>query len=144
MSNASLDAALHQVPFLATLGVSVEQARPGRVVLRLPYQHSSTTSDGSLHNAVIFGVAELAALVVVATHPELHAYRVELLTSSVVYQARAHRDVTAHAELVPEQRAALLEELHHLGRGQTEMRVSVMDGHAVDVAEVAVWLRLTP
>lgn len=143
MSHAALDAALHQVPFIANMGVRVEDAKPGHVVLRLPFNDDNCASDHTLYSAAVFAVAELSALVVIGTHPRLHEYRTELLTSSVRYHARATTDVTAHGELAPEQVQRIVEEVHHGGRGETEVTVPVMDAHGADIAVVSVWVRIT-
>ena len=141
MSHAALDEALHQVPFIAHMAVRVEEAKPGSVVLRLPVNDANRATDQTLYSAAVFAVAELAALVVVGTHPRLHSYTTELLTSSIRYQARSTTDVTAHAELQPEQVQAIVEEVHHGGKGEAEVTVPVLNGHGDDVAVVSVWIR---
>ena len=65
MDVPQLEAALRSVPYLATLGVRVEDARPGTVVLRLPASDAIRAHGGSLHNAAVFAVAE--------NYPELKA-----------------------------------------------------------------------
>jgi acyl-coenzyme A thioesterase PaaI-like protein len=144
VAHAQLDAALHQVPFIAHMGVRVEDAKPGSVVLRLPFNDDNCASDNTLYSAAVFAVAELAALVVVGTHPRLHKFRTELLTSSVRYQGRSMSDVTAHAELTPEQVQRIVEEIHHGGKGEAEVTVPVLNGHGDDIAVVSVWIRATP
>ena len=141
MSHSALDDALHQVPFIEHMGVRVEEAKPGSVVLRLPKNGYNCATDDTLYSAAVFAVAELSALVVVGTHPRLHAWTTELLTSSIRYQARASSDVTAHAELQPEQIQAIVEEVHHGGKGEAEVSVSVLDGYGNDIAVVSVWVR---
>ena len=144
MAHAALEAALRQVPFIENIGVRVEDAKPGTVVLRLPYYESNCGTDATLYGAAVFAVAELAALVVVGTHPRLHGHKTELLTSSIRYQALAVGDVTAHADLQPEQVQALVEEIQHAGRGEAEITVPVMNGHGEDIALVSVWVRVIP
>ena len=96
---AALDQTLRTVPMLQTLGIRAEEARTGHLVLRLPYGEAVTNHAGAIHTAAIFAVGELAAAVVLATHPEL-AKLVHLQKSSrIKYYAPSTKDVTAHARV---------------------------------------------
>ena len=102
-----LDQALRGVPMLVTLGIRPEEATTGIVVLRLPFAPAVTNAAGTLHTAAIFAVGELAAAVVLATHPALgHLVHMQKSTR-IKYRAAARTDVTAHAALTALQVAAV-------------------------------------
>src|SRR5262245_40150982 len=99
---AALDRTLRTVPMLQTLGIRAEQARTGHLVLRLPYDEAVTNHAGALHTAAIFAVGELAAAVVLATHPQLSDLVQLQKSSRIKYYAPSNQDVTAHARVTPE------------------------------------------
>ena len=132
---AALDDALRSVPMLATLGVRPEEARTGHLVLRLPFGASVTDAAGSLHTAAVFAVGELAAAVVLATHPSLAGFTQRQKSTRIKYYAPAHGDVTAHARVTPEMVAAVTGGVDQ-GTAQVDVAVHVYDGHGVDVAEL--------
>ena len=136
MSHVELEKALQSVPFLAALGVRVEDARPGKVVLRLPAVDANRNFAGVVQSGAVFSVGELAAAVAVKTHP--HLIDVELLQkgSRIRYHSTSSKDLTAHAEVTREQVEAVRRELDATGRAQLEVGVHVLDGHGNDVAEL--------
>lgn len=136
MSLAELDRALRQVPFIATMGVRVEEARPGHLVLRMPYDQKVTNHSGALHTAAIFACGELAAAVVLATHPELGRHGHLLKSTKIKYFVPASKDVTAHASVGDEMVQAVIDNLAS-GQANLEVPVKVLDGHGNDVAELA-------
>ena len=129
---AALDQTLRTVPFLSTLGVRVEEARTGHIVLRLPLGDATKTHHGSLHTAAVFAVGELAAAVVLGTHPLLAGYSHLQKSTKIKYFLPSSKDVTAHATVTPEM-------LDNIQSGATtlELSVKVLDGHGNDVAELA-------
>lgn len=135
MSLALLDQALQQVPFLTTLGIRVEEASAGHVVLRLPHSRALTNHAGSLHNAAVFAVGELAASVAVATHPELSRLTQLQKSTKVKYFLPSAQDVTAHASITPEMVARVHSSVA-AGPVDLEIPVKVLDGHGRDVAEL--------
>jgi acyl-coenzyme A thioesterase PaaI-like protein len=135
MSTAALDQALSAVPFLATLGVRVEETGPGWVVLRLPHGAAVSSHTGAIHNAAVFALAETAAAVAVATHPVLGKRRHRQKSARVKYYLAVDRDVTAHASVTPE----MLSRVEDSAVEATiEVAVAVYDGYGKDVAEVVV------
>lgn len=136
MSLVELDRALRQVPFIATMGVRVEEARPGHLVLRLPYDKRVTNHAGALHTAAIFACGELAAAVVLATHPELGQHAHLLKSTKIKYFLPSSKDVTAHATVTDEMVAAVIDGLK-TGNASMELPIKVLDGHGNDVAELA-------
>jgi acyl-coenzyme A thioesterase PaaI-like protein len=136
MSFQALVEALQSVPFLATLGITVEEARPGRAVLRLPAVAGNLDHAGGLHTAALYAVGEAAAGVAVGTSPRLAGIRQMQKASGAKYLARATGDVTAHAELQPETVDGVLTDLEAGARARAEVVVQLMDGHGNDVGEV--------
>lgn len=136
MSFQALVDALQSVPYLATLGITVQEARPGSAVLRLPAaEHNRDHAEG-LHTAALFAVGEAAAGVAAGTVPKLaHTTRLQK-ASGIKYLARAKGDVTAHAELPAEAIDGVLADLAERDRTQSEVVVRIMDGYGTDVAEV--------
>ncbi len=131
---AVLDRTLRSVPMLSTLGIRAEEVRTGHLVLRLPMSDAVKNASGSIHNAAIFAVGELAAAVVLGTHPEL-ANLVHLQKSSrVKYYLPSSRDVTAHATVTSEMLAKIKSTLPRTAA--IEVPVKVLDGNGRDVAEV--------
>lgn len=130
-----LDQVLRTVPMLSTLGIRAEEARTGHLVLRLPYGKGVTNAAGAIHSAAIFAVGELAAAVVLGTHPEL-ANLVHLQKSTrIKYWLPSSRDVTAHATVTPEMLAAIKAGLPS-GGVNVDVPVKVLDGNGRDVAEL--------
>jgi acyl-coenzyme A thioesterase PaaI-like protein len=132
---AALEQALRAVPLLESFGVRAEDLRPGALVLRLPYGPHITNHAGAIHNGAIFAVGELAAAVVLATHPELGRFRQFQKSSRIKYFVPSHRDVTAHAEVPPEVVAAAQEGAER-GGVVVDVPVKVLDGHGADIAEL--------
>ncbi len=96
-----LDKSLRGVPMIAALGIRAEEATTGIVVLRLPFAPAITNAAGTLATSALCAVGELAAAVVLGTHPSL-GHRVHLLKSTrIKYRLAARGDVTAHAALSP-------------------------------------------
>lgn len=133
---AALERSLAAVPLLGSFGIRAEDLRPGALVLRLPYGDTVTNHAGAIHNAAIFALGELAAAVVLATHPSLSGYVQLQRSSKIKYFAQSHRDVTAHSQLPPELVALVLSDLAG-GQAVIDVPVKVLDGHGADVAELA-------
>ena len=132
MSVAQLNHALNTVPFVATLGIRVEETSPGHVVLRLPHGPTVCNLAGAIHTGAIFTLGELAGAVALATHPELGPKRHLQKSTKVKYYLPSTKDVTAHATITPE----IVEAVR--GGAQTiELQIKVLDGHGQDVAELA-------
>ena len=136
MSRQDLERALAKVPFLAGLGVRVEEAKPGNVVLRLPSAQGSRNFDGVIHAAAVFALGELAAAVALGTHPLLVDVEPLQKGTTIRYLGTSKKDVTAHAEVTKEMVDAIRKALDGGNKAQAELPVRVMDGHGQDVAEV--------
>lgn len=135
MSLAVIDQALRAVPYVANMGIRVEEARAGHVVLRIPYAKGVTNHAGAIATGAIFSVGELAAAVVLATHPVLGRLVSLQKSARVKYFVPATKDVTAHASVTPEMVRGVEEGLPK-GAAQVEVPVKVLDGHGTDVAEL--------
>src|SRR5687768_9723209 len=94
---------------LSTLGIRAEEARTGHLVLRLPYGTKVTNHAGAIHSAAIFAVDELAAAVVLGTHPELAGLVHLQKSTKIKYFLPSNKDVTAHATITPEVLATILQ-----------------------------------
>lgn len=136
MSRTQLEQVLRTVPYVSTLGVAVEEARPGQVVLRLPLAAQNLAHGGVLHTGTLFAVGELAAAVALNTHPKLAPVTKLLKASRVEYKAASTKDVTAHAMVTAEMVSSVTSSLDRDGKATLEIPVQLMDGHGVDVAEV--------
>jgi uncharacterized protein (TIGR00369 family) len=132
---AALDQTLRTVPMLATLGIRAEEAQTGHLVLRLPHAPAVTNHAGSLHTAAVFAVGELAAAVVLATHPDLAGLKHLQKSTKIKYYLPSNKDVTAHATLTAEMLGAVQQSLSS-GEARLEVPVKVLDGHGNDVAEL--------
>jgi acyl-coenzyme A thioesterase PaaI-like protein len=126
-----LDKTLRGVPMIATLGIRAEEASTGIVVLRLPFSPSFTNAAGALHTAALAAVGELAAVVVLGTHPTLGLRPHTLKSTRIKYRLSARGDVTAHAALSP-----LLVASVENGAATIDIPVSVLDKEGRAVAEV--------
>lgn len=136
--HAHLEKALATVPFLATLGIRVEEARPGHVVLRLPYRDENTSHAGTVHSAALFAVGEFAASVALGTHPRLGTLTQLVKVTQIRYVLPTAKDVTAHATVTPEMVETVQDGLEKAGRALLEVPVQVLDGHGNDVADLLV------
>ena len=142
-ATGALGAALAQVPFLANLGVSVEEARPGVITLRLPAKEGNLNADGYLAGAALFAVGELAAVVACGTHPRLNEAEQSILSSRIRYFGTSSGAVTAHASLRTELVDAVRVQLSGAGQARAEMSVKILDGYGNDIAEVAVTMGIS-
>lgn len=136
MSRQELEKSLERVPFLSTLGVRVEEAKPGAVVLRLPSSHGNRNFDGVLDAAALFALGQVAATVALGTHPNLVDVEPLNKGSTIRYLGTSKKDVTAHAEITQEMVNAIRNALDAGGRSQIEVPVRIMDGHGDDVADL--------
>jgi uncharacterized protein (TIGR00369 family) len=134
MSRNQLEQVLRTVPFVAALGIAVEEARPGQVVLRLPSLGSNVNHDGALHSGAMFSVGELAAGVALGTHPRLVAFKRLQKATRIDYLLPCSADVTAHAMVTGEMVQAIHAGVERDGKFQIEVPVQLMDGHGKDVA----------
>ncbi len=132
MSIAQLHAALSAVPFLGLLGIRVEEARPGHVVLRLPHTPGICNHAGAIHTGAVFTVGELAGAVALGTHPELASRKHLQKSTKIKYYLPSTKDITAHATVTPEMVKAVQN-----GASTLELPIKVLDGHGQDVAELA-------
>lgn len=132
----SLQQVLEQVPFIAHVGVQVEDYAPGRVVLSLGTEPSSANHMGTMHAGALFALAETAASAACATHAELVGLRLRARTAEIRYRRPASGRVTAHAEITDEMAAAVLAGLESQGRIELSVPVEVLDGHGAQVARV--------
>lgn len=131
-----IEAVIRTVPFIATLGVSVEEARVGQIVLRLPMKKESQAAGGILHSGAMFTLGELAAAVAAGTHPKLAKYTRLQRATRILYKANSSKDVTAHAEITAEMVAAVTKGVERDGKAEIEIPVNLMDGHGKDVGEI--------
>lgn len=131
---AELRKSLYAVPLNQTLGVVPVMAAPGEVRIELPHRPSLLDHAGAIHTTALFGVAELAAGVVVATHPRLAEVELRRTSTTIRYALPSYGDVTARASL-PE---TLLEAILANDRRSIEVTVPVRVHDAVgnDVALV--------
>ncbi|HHO51220.1 MAG TPA: DUF4442 domain-containing protein [Deltaproteobacteria bacterium] len=132
---ALLDQTLRSVPMLSTLGIRPEVARTGHLVLRLPLAPDITDHAGAIPPAAIFAVGELAAAVVLGTHPDLAGLIHLQKSTKIKYYRQSTQDVTAHAELDEEILQAIVDGLG-AGTPHADLTVRVLDGHGRDVAEL--------
>jgi len=136
MSRQELEKTLQRVPYLAALGVRVEEVKPGSVVLRLPSAQGTRNFDGVIHASAVFALGELAAAVALGTHPLLVDVEPLQKGSTIRYLSTSKKDVTAHAEVTREMVDAVRGALDAGGKAQVEVPVRVMDGHGEDVARL--------
>lgn len=135
MSLAVIDQALRGMPFVASLGIRVEEAKPGHIVLRIPWARAVTNHAGAIATGAIFATGELAAAVAVSTHPVIGTLVSLQKSSRVKYYAAATQDVTAHASVGLELVKAVEDGLT-AGNAHIDVPVKVLDGHGNDVAEL--------
>ena len=141
-SRQQLESILCSVPFVAALGVGVEECRPGDVVLRLPAKSENTAHGGTIHTGAMFTVGELAASIALGSHPALASLVHLQKASRIVYMRASGSDVTAHATVTSDIVDAVERSVAESGRTQLELPVKIMDGHGTDLAEVVVLFNL--
>ena len=136
MSVKALINALRSVPYLATLGITVEQARPGRVTLKLPLEPTVQDHAGGLHSGAIFSLGEAAAGVAVGTHPDLAGLLSLQKASGIKYLARPTTSVLASAALNHGFVDQVLQAVTEQGRTEADVVVALYDDTGLQVAEV--------
>lgn len=125
---ADLRKSLYEVPLNQTLGVVPLVIAPGEVAIELPYRPALLDHAGAVHTATLFGVAELAAGVVLATHPSLESVELRRTCSTIHYAAPSFGDVVARAVVSDDVVAAIVAG----GDDATELTVEVRVHDAVD------------
>jgi len=105
---AELRKSLYAVPLNQTMGVVPVVMAPGEVVIELPHRPSLLDHAGAVHTAALFAVAELAAGVVLATHPGLDAVDLRRTSSTIRYASPCYGDIVARSECSSEQVEAIL------------------------------------
>ena len=136
MSVQALINALRSVPYLATLGITVEQARPGRVTLKLPLSEPLKDHSGGMHTSAVFAAGEAAAGVAVGTHPVLATITSLQKATGIKYLQRATTDITASAALDDTFVADVQRGLKETGRTEADVIVAIYDARGRQVAEV--------
>lgn len=131
-----IEQVIRTVPFIASLQITVEEARSGQIVLRVPLQTSNTAHGGILHSGALFTVGELAAALVAGTHPKLATMTRLQRACRIQYKANATKDVTAHAMITGEMIQAVMDGVERDGKAEIEIPVNLMDGNGKDVGEV--------
>lgn len=136
MSVRALGEALGTVPYLAGLGITVEQARPGSVILRLPAGEQVLDHAGAIHPAALFAVGEAAAGVALGTSPKLTGMVHLQKATGVKYLARATGPVRAQAQVDDHFVQAVEADLARSSRAEADVVVAVRDQRGEIVAEV--------
>lgn len=136
MSFQQLEQVLRTVPMVASLGITVDEGRPGSVVLKLPSAPGLLDAQGRLHTSALFAVGELAAAVALGTHPKLSTLAYLHKASRIAYVSSVRGDVLARAEIPPELVGAVVEGLERDARFVVEVSVSLLDARGNDVAHV--------
>ena len=132
----SLQTVLDQVPFIAHLGIQVEDYAPGRVVLSLGCEPHGANHMGTMHAGALFALAETAASAACATHEDLLGLRLRARSAEIRYRRPAAGRVTAHAEITDEMAAAVQQGLERQGRTELVVPVEILDGRGTSVARV--------
>ncbi|MFT6143992.1 MAG: acyl-coenzyme A thioesterase PaaI-like protein [Myxococcota bacterium] len=99
MAHADLEAALHEVPFLAPIGLSVTEASAGRIVLRIPADKRTRDFEGHVASGALFVVGELAATLALASHPQMHGRAVRRKQAEITYETTTTRPLLVTAEV---------------------------------------------
>lgn len=99
MSHADLEAALHAVPFLAPLGVSVADASPGAIDLRVPADKRTRDFSGHVASGALFVVGELAATLALASHPAVGERPIRRQSASIAYHGVTTRALLTRARV---------------------------------------------
>lgn len=139
-----LEAALNTVPILAHLGLAVEEARAGRVLMRLPLKRSNTNALGDLHGGTQMILAETAAGVAAGTHPELAEFLHLQKGTHVHYVQPARTDVTAEVRITSDFIAAVREGVARNGKARMEVPVPILDGKGRELSLITVVFSFRP
>lgn len=131
-----IEQSLRAVPFITTLGITVEEARPGRVMLRLPCAAGNTNAAGDLHSGALFTLGELTASLAVATHPDLGQLLIRQKVAHVQYLETCSMDVTASLRITVDMVATVEIGIGEPEGARLEVPVKVLDGKGRDVAVI--------
>ncbi len=132
------------VPFAGTLGLVLEEARPGRVQVALPFQPALANHLGTLHAGATFSLMETtggaAALV---TFGEM-ASRLLVAAGRIQWLKRIAARATAVAEVPPGLRDRVLEEVRRDGKSFFSLDVTVTNESGEVAAQATFEYRLKP
>jgi acyl-coenzyme A thioesterase PaaI-like protein len=136
MAAQALSDALNKVPYLATLGITVEQAKPGEVALMMAPGTTNTNHTGGLHSSALFGLGEAAAGIAIGTHPDLASYGHLQKATGIKYVARATGPVLARARIDDTFIGQVRGGLRNKARTEADVIVAIEDGSGTPIAEV--------
>ena len=137
MSTPNLEKAISAVPLINALGgVSVVSATPGAVSLALNAGPAIQNHAGQAHTAALFALGELAAGVVLQTHPELAGLQQLQRASGIRYLRPCATPPTAIANVTEPVLTNIQDSIARDGQAKVEMIVSLVDGTDTEVAEV--------
>jgi acyl-coenzyme A thioesterase PaaI-like protein len=131
-----------RVPFLQTLGLSLEELSPQGARLRIPLQAGYQNHSGSLHAGAQFTAVESCALAL--GFAALPGQEVTCHSKSVSLHFRkpVRGESLAMAQLHPDTGAGLQERLIAEGKVELQVLVELQDGSGERLAEGTVTLSL--
>lgn len=132
----SLQAVLDQVPFLAHVGVQVEDYKPGRVVLSLRAAPTVENHVGTMQIGALATLAEAAGSAACATHPDLAGLRMRARGLELRFRRTARPGTTAHAQVTDEMAQAVCHGIGAAGRHDLAVPVDLLDGEGEAVARM--------
>jgi len=132
MAHPILDGTIQSVPFLNLLGISVETAQPGEIILRLPYSPNFGAHSGEIHSGCLFALGELAATLVLGIHPDLTGHQQLQKCTKIKYFAPCRTDAFARV-LVSD---AFLDHVFSQPDAQAELMVQICDTSGQLIAEL--------
>lgn len=95
----ALEDALAAVPFLTPIGITVAEVEAGRIGLRLPADKRTRDFSGYVSSGALFTACELAATLVLLTHPDLAGREPRRREAHIQYDHQTNRPVTVTASL---------------------------------------------
>lgn len=136
MSIQKLQNALHAVPFLKHMEITVDSARPGGVTLTLSPSGALNDHAGNVHSGALFALGEAAAGIAVGTHPELNTLTMLQQASGIRYLRSCSHPPKAVAEVSGDTLNQVRSGLQGGNEAKVEVVVPIQDMTGAICAEV--------
>ncbi len=135
---SDLQQLLATIPFLRKVCVEIEEVRPDRVQLRLPYDSSNDNYIGTTHAGALFTFGETCAGVAAGAALDLSRFRMVARCARIEYFRPVRHDLRATAELDPACVTQVVGAVEREGRARLPVTVRILDADGRLAAEMTV------
>ena len=122
-----------QIPFMARTGVVIEEAEPGRVKLRMPFE-PNVNHVGMMYAGALFTLAELPGGTLFTTTFDYRKYYPIVKDVKIRFRRPAMTDITVEVSMSADEAAAITAEAEREGKADYGWECELTDAHGEVVA----------